>query len=301
MYQAGLVLEGGAMKGVYTAGVLDFFLDREIEFSSVYGVSAGAVNMCSYLSKQRRRALDVSVDYLDNRNYCGLWSLLTTGDIFNVQTCYRLIPEYLNPYDHEAFERYKGRAYSVATDIETGRPEYFLLRDMRKDIDKVRASASMPLVSRNVKIGGRLYLDGGISDSIPLLKSVTDGNRKSVVVMTKELGYIRKPSSQMGLLRLRYFRYPAVPRLMAQRHVHYCRQVDYIERMEKNGQAFVIRPRKSWGVGRLEKDPGKLTNLYRQGYEDAESRYEELKDFLKDTEEAGHSGKKAAVIQSLQE
>lgn len=286
MYQAGLVLEGGAMKGVYTAGVLDFFLDKGIEFSSVYGVSAGAVNMCSYLSKQRRRAFDVSVDYLDGRKYCSWESLLTTGDLFNVQMCYHLIPDYLNPYDHETFQTYRGKAYSVATDIVTGRPEYFRIRDMRKDIDKIRASASMPLVSRNVKIHGGLYLDGGISDSIPLLKSVMDGNRKNVVVMTKEAGYVRKPSSRTGLLRLRYFRYPAVPRLMAERHLHYNRQVAYIERMRQNGQAFVIRPGKDWGVGRIEKDAGKLRSLYEQGYEDAAEQYEKLAEFLKDTKEA---------------
>lgn len=285
MYQAGLVLEGGAMKGVYTSGVLDFFLDKGIEFSSVYGVSAGAVNMCSYLSKQRGRALDVTVDYLDCRKYCSLESLLTTGDLFNVQMCYHLIPEYLNPYDNEAFMKYGGKAFSVATDVVTGRPEYFRIRDGKKDIDKIRASASMPLVSRNVKIDGRLYLDGGISDSIPLQKSVMDGNRKNVVVMTKEVGYVRKPSSQTGLLKLRYLKYPKIPELMAQRHVHYGQQTAYIERMRKNGQAFVLRPARDIGVSRVEKDVGKLKELYRQGYEDVAARYEELMAFLEDVQE----------------
>ena len=168
MYQAGLVLEGGGMKGAYTAGVLDLFLDKGLEFSSVYGVSAGACHMCSYLSKQRGRAIDVSVDYLDTRRYCSLESLLTTGDLFNAQICYSLIPEYLAPYDYEAFGRYQGKAYSVATDIVTGRPEYFRIRDMKADIAKIRASASLPLVCRNVRIGDGLYLDGGISDPIPL-------------------------------------------------------------------------------------------------------------------------------------
>lgn len=285
MYQAGLVLEGGAMKGIYTAGVLDFFLDHQIVFSNVYGVSAGAVNMCSYLSKQRGRARDVTIDYLECKSYCSFRNLLTTGDLFQVQMCYQLIPDYLNPFDHDAFAEYRGRAFSVATDIETGRPEYFQLRDMRKDIDKVRASASMPLVSKNVKINGRLYLDGGISDSIPLLKAVTDGNRKNVVVMTKEPGYVRKPSSQMGLLKLRYLAYPRVYQLMAERHMHYCQQVAYVERMQKEGKVFVLRPRKDWGVGRIEKDAEKLMKLYRQGYEDAEAQQKALQDFLRDVPE----------------
>ena len=162
MYQAGLVLEGGGMKGVYTAGVLDFFTEKGIDFSHIYGVSAGACHMCSYLSRQKGRALSVSVDYLDTRRYCSLESLLTSGDLFNVDFCYHLIPEYLYPYDYETFEKYPGKAYSVVTNIETGQPEYLRVRDIRKDIDKIRASASLPLVARNVKIDGKLYLDGGM-------------------------------------------------------------------------------------------------------------------------------------------
>ena len=280
MYQAGLILEGGGMKGVYTAGVLDFFLDKDIMFSSVYGVSAGACHMCSYLSRQHGRAAAINIDYLDIRRYCGMESLITTGDLFNVEICYHLIPDYLYPYDYEAFGRYVGKAYSVATDISAGRPEYFRIRDMRGDIDKIRASASLPLVSRNVVIHGRPYLDGGLSDSIPVHKSVMDGNRKNVVVMTKEAGYVRRPSSKLGLFKVRYFRYPKVHELMARRHINYNRQVAYIERLRESGKAFVLRPKISGGVGRVEKDADKLKRLYWQGYEDAAGRYGELMEFL---------------------
>jgi len=280
MYQAGLVLEGGGMKGIYTAGVLDFFLDKGIEFSSVYGVSAGACHMCSYLSKQRGRALDVGIDYLDSEKYWGWKSLAATGDLFNVQTCYHLIPEHLYPYDYETFRQYKGKAYSVATDIVAGRPEYFRIRDMKEDIDKIRASASLPLVSRNVMIDGKLYLDGGISDAIPLQKSIVDGNRKNVVVMTKEIGFVRKPSTQLGLIKARYWKYPKVYELMAERHIVYNRQVAYIYRLQENRQVFLLRPKTDIGVGRVEKDADKLRRLYRQGYEDAEERYAELLAFL---------------------
>lgn len=280
MYQVGLVLEGGGMKGLYTAGVLDFFLDRGIAFSSVYGVSAGACHMCSFLSGQRGRALAISLDYLDARWYCSLESLIATGDLFHVQTCYHLIPEYLYPYDYEAFQQFSGKAYSVATNIVTGRPVYFRIRDMRKDIDKIRASASMPLVSRNVKIGDGYYLDGGISDAIPLQQSVMDGNQKNVVIMTKEEGYVRKPSGQLGLLKARYLRYPKVYELMAQRHIRYNAQLRYIAESQEAGRAFVIRPRTANDVGRVEKDVEKLRALYRQGYADAAQRYEDLMDFL---------------------
>lgn len=236
--------------------------------------------MCSYLSKQRGRSLDVNVDYLDTRRYCGLESLLTTGDLFNVNICYHLIPEHLNPYDYAAFNQYKGKAFSVATDIVTGRPVYFRIRDMKEDIDKIRASASLPLVSRNVKIGDRYYLDGGISDSIPLQQSIMDGNRKNVVVMTKEVGYVRKPSTQLGLVKMRYARYPKVYELMARRHTSYNEQLEYIERQQELGNAFVIRPKAASAVARVEKDTEKLKALYQQGYDEAAECYEELLKFL---------------------
>lgn len=280
MYQAGLVLEGGGMKGIYTAGVLDYFLDRGIEFSSVYGVSAGACHMCSYLSKQKGRAFDVCADYLNTRRYCSLESLLTTGDLFNVDICYSLIPEYLYPYDYEAFREYQGKAYSVATDIVTGRPVYFRIRDMKADIVKIRASASLPMVSRNVMIDGKPYLDGGISDPIPLQQSVMDGNRKNVVIMTKETGYVRQPARHLGPIRARYLKYPKVYELMAGRHISYNRQLAFIESQRQEGKAFVIRPKTAGNVGRIEKDKEKLKVLYRQGYEDAAECGGELIRFL---------------------
>lgn len=290
MYQAGLVLEGGGMKGVYTAGVLDFFLDKGIEFSNIYGVSAGACHMCSYASRQRGRALDINIDYLETGDYMGIKSLLTTGNIFNVQTAYHLIPDYLYPYDHDTFAKYKGRMYAVVTNIETGRPEYLRIRDMRTDIDKIRASASLPLVSRNVKIGRKVYLDGGISDAIPLQKSVLDGNLKNVVVMTKEVDYVRKPTTaaQLALIKARYVKYPKVYDLMADRHRVYNETLDYIERQREKGQAFVIRPMEKSNVGRLEKDKDKLVALYQEGYRDAEANYEALLNYLEAGLETDH-------------
>ena len=280
MYQAGLVLEGGGMKGSYTAGVLDCFLDKGLEFSSVYGVSAGACHMCSYLSKQRGRALAVCVDYLDTRKYCSAESLLTTGDLFNVNMAYHLIPEYLNPYDYEAFRAYEGKAYAVVTNIVTGKPEYLRIRDMKEDIDAIRASASLPLVSRNVKYKGNLYLDGGLSDSVPICRSILDGNKKNVVILTKEEGYVRKPSAHLGLIKLRYLRYPKVYELMARRHTDYNDTMAYLERQQENGQAFVLRPKKASDVGRIEKNTEKLKALYEEGYRDAEENFELIQNYL---------------------
>ena len=281
MYQAGLILEGGGMKGIYTAGVLDFFMEKEILFSSCYGVSAGACHMCSYLSGQKGRAYRISVNYLDQKQYCSPQSLLKTGDLFGVDMCYGLIPDYLDPYDFEAFERYEGNAYAVVTNIKTGRPEYMLLKDMHRDIIAVRASSSLPLVARNVKIDGELYLDGGISDSIPIRQSKRDGNQKNVIIMTKEEGYVRQPAGpELALIKARYVRYPKVYELMRERHFTYNATVQYIEEEQEKGNVFVIRPKKASDVKRVDHDKEKLTALYQEGYEDAKECYLDMLEYL---------------------
>lgn len=282
MYQAGLVLEGGGMKGVYSSGVLDFFLDRGLEFSSCYGVSAGACSLCSFLSKQRGRAYHTNVDYLEDKNYCSLYSLLKTGDLFGADMCYYRIPETLNPYDYETFEKYEGKFFSVVTNIETGHPEYILIRDMHTDIEAVRASASLPLVSRNVKIGDKLYLDGGISDAIPIRRSMEDGNRKNVVIMTKEVGYRRSPSSSLSLIKMKYRKYPKVYELMKNRHDAYNDTLDFLNEEVEKGSVFLIQPKKKSNVGRIEKDKDKLKALYEEGYRETSECYHDLIKFLED-------------------
>lgn len=268
------------MRGMYTAGVLEWFLENNIEFANCYGVSAGVCHLCSYLSKQRGRAYRVGVNYLQDKHYCGAYSLVTTGDLFGVKMCYDEIPNKLDPYDYEAFSRYPGKAYAVATNIKTGKAEYLRLRDMHRDIIAVRASSSLPLVSRNVKIGNEYYLDGGISDSIPIQKSILSGNRRNIVVLTKEEGYRRGPSSHLELIKVRYARYPKVYELMKNRHIEYNDTLDYLNRQVKNGQAFVIRPKSSSGIGRIEKDADKLRRLYDEGYQDAKNCYDKMCDYL---------------------
>lgn len=280
MYQAGLVLEGGGMKGAYTTGVLDFFLEKGIEFTSVYGVSAGAIHMCSYLSKQKGRSIDISLKHGADPRYCSIWSLLFTGDLFNVKTCYDLVPNKWHPFDHETYEKYTGKAYAVVTNIETGKAEYLRVKECREGLQKVRASASLPLVSRNVQIDGKLYLDGGISDAVPIEKSVMDGNSKNVVILTKEVGYVRKPTTQLGLLKARYRKYPKIVELMKNRHLAYNKTMEYLQRLEESGKAFVIRPTEPSDVGRVEKDQKKLKALYEQGYQDGAACYEDLIRFL---------------------
>lgn len=281
MVKGGLVLEGGGMRGLYTAGVLDYFLEQGLFFSDCYGVSAGACHLCSYLSKQKGRAYRVCVDYLKDKNYCSLRSLITTGDLFGVKMCYDRIPNELDLYDYDTFSTYSGRAYAVVTNILTGKAEYKPLREMHRDIIAVRASASLPLVSNNVYIDNIPYLDGGIADSIPIIRSLRDGNKKNVVIMTKEVGYRRKPTSNMQAIRLRYRKYPNLVRDMSKRHIAYNRTLDFIEEHEKKGHIFVIRPKVNPNVGRLEKNEKKLKALYETGYEDAKESFEDLKKYLK--------------------
>ncbi len=280
MYQAGLVLEGGGMKGAYTTGVLDFFLEKGIAFSRVYGVSAGAVHMMSYLSKQKKRSINISMKYAGDKRYCSVESLIRTGDIFNVEMCYSLIPRKYEPFDNKTYMSYPGKAFAVVTNIETGKPEYLRVKDGFADLKKVQASASLPLVSRNVEIEGKLYLDGGISDAIPLQKSILDGNQKNIVILTKEVGYVRQPSSQLGLIKMRYRKYPKVYELMKNRHIAYNETMEFLHKQQENGQAFVIQPGKPSDVGRLEKDPKKIEALYMEGYRDAESCFEQMMQYL---------------------
>ena len=242
MYQAGLVLEGGAMKAFTPPACWIFFWMQESTLPNATGVSAGACCLCSYLSRQKGRQYSVFTDYLEDKNYWGLSSLLRTGDYFNVQMCYHDIPEHLNPFDYETFDKNPSKGYAVVTNIETGLAEYLPMKNMRRDIEAVRASASMPLVSRPVEINGKMYLDGGLADSIPLLHAVTDGCRKNVVVMTKETGYRRVQPKHLELIKARYAKYPKVYELMVNRAAAYNQQLDYLEAEVKNGTAFLIQP-----------------------------------------------------------
>ncbi len=281
MFDAGLVLEGGGMRGIYSAGVLEFFLEKGIRFANCYGVSAGSCHMCSYMSGQRQRSYRISVKYLKDKEYCSFYSLLKTGDLFGADFCYNKLPNVLDPYDYDGFNQYPGKGYAVVTNIRTGKAEYPELKDMHTDIEWIRASSSMPLVSRNVEKNGELYLDGGITDPIPIQKALADGNKKNIVVLTKENGYIREPFKHIGLLRLVYHKYPTVAESMKNRHTAYNETMRFIEEEEKKGNLFVIRPKENPRFGRVEKDKNKLRKLYWQGFRDAEACYEKMLDYLK--------------------
>lgn len=281
MYNAGLILEGGGMRGVYTAGVLDYFLDQKIEFSSCYGVSAGACHACSYLSKQKGRAFATNVNYLKDKRYCSVHSLITTGDLFGVEMLYDIIPNQLIPYDYQAFEDNKCKFYAVATNCRTGEPEYFHIKNMRRDINAVRASSSLPLLARRVIINNEEYLDGGISDSIPLKKSIKDGNKINVLVLTRDSSYRKRPNKLARIIRLKYSDCPQLIKRLEERHENYNKTLEFIAEERNAGRAFVIQPKNTVNIGLIEKDRNKLEALYKEGYNDAEEAYPRLIKFLK--------------------
>lgn len=280
MLRAGLVLEGGGMRGMYTTGVLEFFLEKNLIFENCYGVSAGACQLCSYISGQPKRGYHAVMDYVNDKRYCSFWNLISTGDLFSAKMCYDTIPNQLLPYDYEKAASYPGNAYAVVTNIESGEPEYLPLRELHHDITAVQASASLPLLSRNVKYEGKLYLDGGVADAIPIHHAIASGNSKNIVVLTKPVGYVRKKSSHLGLIKLAYRKYPKVYELMAKRHITYNDTMQFLEKEEKEGRIFVLRPQEPDDIGRLEKDITKLEALYQKGYEDAKANYDKMMSYL---------------------
>ncbi len=280
MYNAGLILEGGAMRGVYTCGVLDYFIEKNIEFSHIYGVSAGAGHACSYMSKQKGRAFHANTDYLHGYNYTGLGSLIKTGSLFNMDLIYDWIPKNLY-FDHKAFRDNQAEFYAVVTDCMSGKPEYMRVTDCEAQMDIIRASGSLPLISPPVEIDGKMYFDGGISDSIPLAKSIADGNKKNIVVLTRDKEYRKSPERSAGIIKRKYKDYPALFDAVKERHDMYNRTLELIDKEEALGNAIVIRPKEPVNVKRADKDMKKLIPLYEQGYNDAKEAVEEkFKEFF---------------------
>ena len=269
------------MRGVFTAGVLDFFIDKKISFDNVTGVSAGAGHAVSYLSSQRGRAYRVNVDYLDDKRYCSLSSLIKTGDLFGADLIYKEIPEKLNPYDYDAYLEQTSTFRAVVTDIDTGNAEYPVIRDLRKDMQYIRASASLPFLSKPVKIGSGSFLDGGISDPIPFEHMQDLGCEKIVVVLTRPFGYRKKESNSYSPLSATvYPKNKGLRNALRDRSYLYNETLDTLEALEEAGDIFVIRPPRDLGIGRTEKNKEKLERAYKLGYLTAERAYCTMKKYL---------------------
>lgn len=278
----GLVLEGGGMRCLYTAGILDCFLDHGIDIKSCYGVSAGAMCGMNYITKQKERTLRTVVNYIHDKDYCSIRSLLKTGDMFGADMLYNRIPNTLDLFDYEAFKQSESRLTIVYSDVEEGVPRYRTLQDLRKEMIYLKASCSLPIISRMAVIDDKCYLDGGITDSIPIMKSMQDHNEYNIVILSKHRSYLKGQEGRIPSVigRLMYRRYPNVLKAGMERHLHYNQQRSLVWSQENNGKAFVFCPDSSIKVKRMEKNTRKLMNLYQQGYDEARNRIDEVKAFI---------------------
>lgn len=274
-----LVLEGGGMKGVYTAGVLDFFLDQNLCFDAVYGVSAGACTAASFLSKQRGRGYHAMVDYVEDPKCVSKRSLHKTGNYFNKEFIYYKIPNELIPFDYEVAHQNPCKLYATVTNVETGKAEYYPCLDYYKDIEYVCASSSLPLLAEIQTISGKKFLDGGIADSIPYLEAKKNA-MKCVVILTKPKEYFCQKQNTIlsKAIQLKYRKYPKLIKALERRHLEYNHTVKLLV---ADPNVFVIRPSITLELSRLEKDKTKLEAAYQLGYHDAEEQWESLKEFMK--------------------
>lgn len=275
----GLVLEGGAMRGLFTAGVLDVMMESDLSFDGCVGVSAGAAFGCNIKSRQIGRVLRYNLDYCNDPRYCSIRSLLKTGDLFGAKFCYDDLPNELDPFDNETYDSNPMAFYAVCTDVETGKAIYPRCDRASKDtFTYIQASASMPFVSRPVSIGGMTLLDGGIADPIPLQFFQEKGYKRNVVVLTQPRDYVKSPVPSS--VRMLLLRYPKVADTMLRRHLIYKEEQELAAEAERKGEAFVICPESPLPIGRVEHDPNVIRQTYELGRSAAESRMDELKRFV---------------------
>lgn len=264
--RSGLVLEGGGMRGVFTCGVLDNFMDRGIRFPYTIGVSAGACNGLSYMSEQRGRAKYSNIDLLDKYHYIGFRHLITKGSIMDFKLLFEEFPTHILPYDYDRYARCPERYEMVTTDCATGKACYYEEKsDPKRIIDIVRASSSLPYVCHTAQVDGHDMLDGGIADSLPIMRARDLGYDNNVVVLTRNKGY-RKDNKPSFVPPFAYCKYPALRETLRNRNIEYNKQIALIEELEERGDITVIRPERPIEVGRMERDTKRLTALYDEGY-----------------------------------
>lgn len=278
----GLILEGGAMRGMFTAGVMDVLMENNIEFDGLVGVSAGAVFGCNYKSKQIGRVIRYNKRFCKDKRYGNLCVLLKTGNYYSKEFCYEVVPTQYDLFDYDTYEQNPMEFHIVTTNVETGKPVYHIHQG-RNDhgFEWLRASGSMPFVSEMVEIDGIKMLDGGVADSVPIRYFQDIGYDKNIVVLTQPYDYRKSPNKLVPLAKLKYRKYPEFIETLANRHNHYNETLDYIFEQEEAGSILVIRPKTALPVKRTEKDPDKLDIAYQMGRQVAIERLEEIIEYLK--------------------
>lgn len=278
--KVGMTLEGGGMRGMYTAGALDVLLEAGVHVDAMVGVSAGALFGVNFLSRQPGRVIRYNKRFNADPNYMGLRPLLREGNIVSTLYAYQAVPYTLDPFDDEQFRASGVPFYAVVTDMTTGEPEYIRIHSVFSQMDILRASGSLPFVSRPVTIGGKSYLDGGISDSIPFRWMGQQGCERQLVILTRDESY-RKGPMPPAAVKLVYRRYPRLAQRMLRRHTEYNQTLEELKKWEAAGKALVLRPSQPILVGRTEKDPEKLQAIYDLGRRDAQRRLPEIQNYLK--------------------
>lgn len=276
----GLVLEGGAMRGLWTAGVIDVMMEHDIWPDGLIGVSAGAAFGCNYKSRQVGRAIRYNTKYARDSRYSGVKSWLTSGNYYNAEFGYHTMPKELDVFDDDAFNKNPMAFYVVCTDVLTGNPVYQLLSEATEETyDWIRASASMPLASKVVELQGRKLLDGGVADSIPLEYFESIGYRRNVVILTQPAGYQKEHNKLMALMRLSLHHYPKMIEAMDKRHLMYNRQLQYVAQAEQEGRCLVIRPEGKIPIGHISHDASQMRLVYEQGRRVGEKYLDRIKAF----------------------
>lgn len=267
------------MRGMFTAGVLDVFFENNIEVNGIIGVSAGALFGVNYLSKQPGRVIRYNMRFAGDKRNMGIQSLLKTGDIVNKEFAYYTVPQTIDIFDDEAFVQSKIPYYAVVTNMETGQPEYMQVHSVFEDMEILRASASMPFVSRPVILNGKPYLDGGVADSIPFQKFLDMGYDRLIVVLTRDLTYTKKPMSR-SLISMSYRKYPKFKEQLVHRHENYNSGIIKLKQLEKEGKVYIVRPSEPIEISRMEKNPEMLQKVYELGVKDAKRDLEDIMNFV---------------------
>ena len=278
----GMVLEGGAMRGMYTAGVLDVFLDKDVKVDGIIGVSAGVLFGVNYCSKQRGRAIRYNKRFCKDKNYMSLYSLIKTGNLVNKQFAFYDVTSRYDVFDNYTYKKNNKGFLATVTNVETGNAEYLELNDVNEGLEVLRATSAIPLVSEIVEINGKKYLDGGVGDSIPVLKAKSMGYDKIIVVLTRDKTYRKEALDEKiaKLTKLRYHKYPKFIDKMLNRHNEYNETVDMINKMEDDGEIFVLRPSKPISLHTIERDVKHLDEVYNLGLEVAKESMPALKAYL---------------------
>ena len=277
----GLVLEGGAMRGMFTCGVIDVLMENKIEFDGLSGISAGAIFGCNYKSMQIGRGVRYNKKWGRDPRYFGFRSLILTGDLYGYEFCYHKIIDELDPIDKKVYKENPMDFFIGATDIEEGVIRYFNSKEVDKEtIEWIRASASMPLVSNIVEVDGFKLLDGGMIDPVPYSIMFKNNYDKNVIVLTQPRDFIKKKTSIIPILKLKYFKYPKLVEAMANRHILYNKQLEEIRQLEKENKVYVIAPKESLKIKRTENNPDELERVYQVGRKVAKEKIEEVREFL---------------------